>query len=331
MASNLTSMNEEISFRNLDEAARLLASETDRNRLVNIALMSLTFFTHSKRIELWLFVREDNFVKNIGLLSGGKITIPDTYIPTGDTPFGTILESKEAGIYRSTSGAKGLYLPMIGSKSRIQGVLVIDISENEHFTESAQQTINILTALISASLERIQYYHMAIYDGLTGLYVRHQFDIRIHEETARVKRYGGNLGLMFADIDHFKRFNDTYGHPVGDKILRKIGEIFREASRETDVLARYGGDEFVILLPQTNSYNTINMAERINNMIKNHTFKIQGHNIKSTITMGISTVPQNGIDTPQDLFESADRVLIDAKRSCKNRIFVANNINDSSP
>lgn len=164
---------------------------------------------------------------------------------------------------------------------------------------------------------------LALTDGLTGLLNHRAIHERIRQEFDRFRRYGSCLSLIVADFDNLKTINDTYGHPVGDEVLRTIGDILRETSRESDVLARYGGDEFVILLPQTNSKNASNMAERIRQKVEKHTFSIQDLKLKSTISMGVATVPEEGINTPQDLIESADRALYGAKRSGKNRTALA--------
>ena len=164
---------------------------------------------------------------------------------------------------------------------------------------------------------------LALTDGLTELLNHRAFHDRLKQEFERYRRYGSSLSLIMADLDNLKGINDTFGHPVGDDVLRKIGEILRETSRETDVLARYGGDEFAILLPQTNVKNAMNMAERFKINIQNNFLEIHGNQIKSTVTMGISTVPLRGIDTPQDFLKSADRALYEAKRSGKNCIAMA--------
>jgi len=106
-------------------------------------------------------------------------------------------------------------------------------------------------------------------------------------------------------------------------VLRIVGEILRKTSRDSDVLARYGGDEFVILLPQTNRKNAKNMAERIRRRIAEYEFDIQGNRFRSSISLGLATLPDVGIDTPHEFLESADRALYDAKRGGKNRLVMA--------
>ena len=139
---------------------------------------------------------------------------------------------------------------------------------------------------------------LAYTDGLTGLLNHRAFKDRFEREFERFTRYGSYLSLILADFDDLKIFNDTFGHPVGDEILRKIGDILRETSRDSDVLARYGGDEFVILLPQTNEDNACNMAERIREKVESYPFVCNGTPANVTMTMGVATMPRDGVDSP---------------------------------
>lgn len=164
---------------------------------------------------------------------------------------------------------------------------------------------------------------LALTDGLTGLLNHRAIHERIRHEFERYRRYGSFLSLIVADFDDLKEFNDTHGHPVGDEVLRDLGDIFRDASRESDVLARYGGDEFVILLPQTNAKNALKMAERIRLRVEQHVFSINELKLKGTISVGVATVPEKNITSSLELLESADKALYEAKRSGKNRIAVA--------
>lgn len=226
---------------------------------------------------------------------------------------------------RDLSGFSSLYIPMMIENS-IRGPIGVSLEQNT-LSDEAKDVLHLVANRVSHVLTNATLHRdtklLALTDGLTGLLNHRAFYDRLKQEFERYRRYGSNLSIIIADSDDLKKYNDTFGHPVGDEILRKIGEILRETSRETDVLARYGGDEFVILLPQTNAENTMNMAQRMKMKIENHEFSIQGKHFTTSISMGISTVPQEYIETPQALFESADRALYQAKRAGKNRIVVA--------
>ncbi|MHB9030725.1 MAG: sensor domain-containing diguanylate cyclase [Candidatus Latescibacterota bacterium] len=208
----------------------------------------------------------------------------------------------------------------------VKGVLGISTRNGEVDAEK-QDLLRLVSARVNKVLANATLHRdtkmLALTDGLTGLLNHRAFHERIRHEFERYRRYGSFLSLIVADFDDLKVINDTYGHPVGDEVLRELGDILRDASRESDVLARYGGDEFVILLPQTNARNAIKMAERIREKVEKHGFSIHNLNLQSTISIGVATVPEEGIDSPQDLLERADRALYEAKRSGKNRTAVA--------
>lgn len=222
------------------------------------------------------------------------------------------------------SSLKSICVPILIDNA-IQGILCMS-NKGKSFKSDAQDLLRLISQRASLILTNATLHRdtklLALTDGLTGLLNHRAFRDRLVSEFERHRRYGSSISLIIADFDDLKGINDTYGHPVGDKVLRKIGDILREASRESDVLARYGGDEFVILLPQTSVKNASNMAERIRRKVKDSDFDIQGHKVKSSITMGIASVPHLEINSPDDLFDSADRALYDAKRSGKNRVRV---------
>ena len=226
---------------------------------------------------------------------------------------------------RDLSDFTSLFIPMM-IENTINGMIGVSM-EHGVLSDDAKDILHLVSNRVSHVLTNATLHRdtklLALTDGLTGLLNHRAFYERLKQEFERYRRYGSNLPIIIADSDDLKKYNDTFGHPVGDEILRKIGEIFRETSRETDILARYGGDEFVILLPQTNAENTVNMARRMKERIENYEFAIQGKKFNTSISMGISTVPQDYIETPQALFESADRALYQAKRAGKKRIVVA--------
>jgi diguanylate cyclase (GGDEF)-like protein len=161
----------------------------------------------------------------------------------------------------------------------------------------------------------------AITDGLTGLYDHKYFMMRLEEETQRASRYLRTLSLIMIDIDHFKRYNDTFGHPAGDEVLAAVGEVLRTFSRSVDLAARYGGEEFALILPETNVKGALILAERLRKYIENiHTEP--GKNF--TISVGIGSFEPTAIEgkaviTKNEIVRMADSALYKAKENGRNR------------
>jgi len=160
---------------------------------------------------------------------------------------------------------------------------------------------------------------LAITDSLTGLYVRSYFSGRADEELSRSKRHKFRFAFVMLDIDDFKRANDTYGHLVGDVVLREIGRIIKENVREIDLACRYGGEEFALVLPETGVVSAKAAAERIRKKIEAHTFKAYDETLKLTISAGVAVYPQNSAELAS-LASKADAALYAAKKSGKNLV-----------
>lgn len=173
--------------------------------------------------------------------------------------------------------------------------------------------------------QRLQ--EMSIRDGLTTLFNRRHFDGRLEEEAQRARRYARKFALEMIDIDHFKRVNDTYGHTCGDEILKQIAQIMKENTRETDVICRYGGEEFSILLIETDEESAYDHAERLRETVAASPFTNGQDPLseKVTISVGVAFFPQDGGD-PQRLVESADGALYAAKRGGRNQVKRANEL-----
>lgn len=165
---------------------------------------------------------------------------------------------------------------------------------------------------------------MAFRDGLTGLFNYRCFRENLAKEVARSRRYGQLFSLIFIDIDHFKQFNDLNGHPAGDGLLMKVGEIINNLIRTSDMACRYGGEEFVVLLPSTPKDGALILAERIKAAIEYHPFagaeKMPDQ--KVTASLGISTFPDDG-EEDEIILEAADQALYNAKKNGRNAISMA--------
>ena len=155
-------------------------------------------------------------------------------------------------------------------------------------------------------------------DALTGLYNRRWFDTALLEEFQRAKRYEQNLGMLLFDVDHFKRFNDTYGHDQGDRVLQALGEVMLEHFREMDHPCRYGGEEFCAILPNTGYPGTNLAAERLRQKVED--MVVDG--LKVTISVGAAVYP-TVVETPDDLLKQADMAVYRAKEAGRNTVCFA--------
>jgi diguanylate cyclase (GGDEF)-like protein len=170
----------------------------------------------------------------------------------------------------------------------------------------------------SRLFERVR--NLAIRDSLTDLFNhRHIMDL-VHHEFDRLGRYQSAFSVLMIDVDHFKRINDQHGHPVGDAVLREMAQVLRESLRTVDSLGRYGGEEFVAVLPHTPSEEARQTAERLRQQVQIHRFHAGDHEVRVSISVGIATYPGPGLDTPDALLQEADKALYRAKEAGRNRV-----------
>ncbi len=160
---------------------------------------------------------------------------------------------------------------------------------------------------------------MAIKDGLTGVFNRRHFYDLAKIEFARAKRYHAPLSILMLDIDHFKAVNDQYGHPFGDTVLKQVAQLCQDSTREMDIFGRYGGEEFVFALPETNLIEAVNMAERIRKTIFEYNFRCNTNQVNLSVSIGIATL-ETGITTFEELLQSSDEALYLAKQNGRNQV-----------
>jgi len=190
------------------------------------------------------------------------------------------------------------------------------VSANRQLRErlsEARRELERQSATITRLMEQVRT------DSLTGLYNRAAFNEHLRRTFAGWRRHGRCFCVAFVDIDHFKQYNDTYGHAVGDAVLKLVANCLRQSVRETDILARYGGEEFVVLLPDTPLKEACRVAERIRANILNATLEIGGRRLAVTASVGVAAV-RPGEDAAR-LTGRADAALYAAKRHGRNRVF----------
>jgi len=160
--------------------------------------------------------------------------------------------------------------------------------------------------------------------------VRRHFLERFHDELKRSIKYQLPLALLMLDIDHFKRYNDEFGHLVGDATLKEVAALLRDSLRKVDIVARYGGEEFVAVLPETNAAGAVEVAERIRSSIARHRVKVYDVETQVTVSIGIALFPVDIPDSQRhryyeylafDLIRHGDKALYRAKEEGRNRVF----------
>jgi diguanylate cyclase (GGDEF)-like protein len=160
----------------------------------------------------------------------------------------------------------------------------------------------------------------SITDELTGLLNQRAAERRLSDEFRRAQRYNGPLSVILIDIDSFRSVNERHGHLSGDKVLMEVGELLSKAVREVDMVARFGGEEFMLILPETHFTGSLRVADRISRSLKEHVFLLDGGNVQLTVSLGISFFPSQKIDSAELLVSFAEQALSQAKKEGGNRV-----------
>ena len=232
--------------------------------------------------------------------------------------------------YRRMGVQSILYLPLLVRKEAI-GSLIIASRRPDAYNHEQIGLLERLSRQIALPIENSRLYNKAEQrarvDELTGLFNRRHFDESLKQEIDRHSRYKGILSLVLLDLDFFKNYNDTYGHLAGDVLLGQIGKLMERLVRKVDIVFRYGGDEFVILLPQALPDDALVVAERVREGIVT---EMEERQISVTASLGIACWPSDGI-TPDEVINVADRALYYAKQTGGNRTYFASKLLSFAP
>lgn len=220
---------------------------------------------------------------------------------------------------------KNIILQPIIYEDKAIGVIIL--SKKTLFSQDDMNKLDIFGMSLSMALENAiannQLKELARRDPLTGLYNRRFGMMRLNEEYSQSVQEEQPLGLIMIDIDHFKSINDDYGHLAGDKTLMYITSIIRESIRKEDILVRYGGEEFLCILPGADYEISYEIADTARKKINESTFAFDNRPIQLTISGGVSAHPDLFVETAEDLIKKADKALYKAKKSGRNRIYTS--------
>lgn len=219
--------------------------------------------------------------------------------------------------------ASRMSIPLI-SFGQTLGVLTLYSSQNNAFRENEWSALEAVADICSSSIQNAHYVErirkLSYLDGLTGIFNRRFFELRIQEEIERARRSKAGMAVIIADIDQFKRLNDEFGHLLGDEVLRQVSSLFHRQLRKIDVVCRYGGEEFAILLTNTNAEHAMGVAEKLRKIVEGWQFPGVARTV--TISAGVAAYPDHGT-ARDELVHAADTGLYCAKKTGRNRISLA--------
>jgi diguanylate cyclase (GGDEF)-like protein len=213
-------------------------------------------------------------------------------------------------------------------KKRVLGVIeLINTLDDELFNEADLAILSTIADYAAIAIDNARNYErvceLVITDDLTGLYNARHFNVIIEREVKRAERYQSPLSLLFLDLDHFKQVNDLHGHLIGSRVLAEVGQLIKSHLRETDYAARYGGDEYVILLPETGKEGALTVADHMREVIRSHPFHGEhGASVRVTASFGIASFPED-TRSKRELMMLADQAMYAVKGGSRDGVRAA--------
>jgi len=238
------------------------------------------------------------------------------------TPHGEALNTRTVVLVQRGPKSEA-YVPLM-TKNETAGLLLLeDPRDGQPFTQEDLALFQQLGSQIAIAIHNAHLYAMAVTDGLTGLFVRRYFDLRMEEELAKARRYERPFSLLFFDIDHFKKFNDTHGHQTGDLVLRQFAKLLQQNIRSADICCRYGGEEMAIILPETSVGEAAMLANKLCAAVRNAVFiGSSDQELSVTTSVGVAAFDPK-YETVQAMVEATDAMLYQAKHLGRNRVEIA--------
>ncbi len=325
----------------LSKISEAMASAIELNPVLEIILKSAVEVLRFDRAKLYLMDTDNNLLKGVASADIRKVVRPiemEQYkIEKGVNRIVSALfdeNTSTSGVHRTDD--LFLCIPLMVKKVKI-GVLVVDnVFSQQPITAEDKENLDILANQAAITIEKARLYEevreLSIRDSLTGLFVHNFFLTRLEEEVKRSGREKKSFALIIIDIDGFKRYNDLYGHQVGDTVITTLSQILKQNIRTFDVkgrpidaIGRYGGDEFVVLLTNSGKESSCVVSKRLRDAVKAQKLEVGDKPVAFTVSLGISIYPQDG-STPHQLFKKADDALYWAKQHGKDQLCFSEDI-----
>ena len=315
----------------LNELSQAFAGTLDADEIVQMVGDRLTKILKVDVLGLLWFQPRRVWVHASGSIDEGLVEQVRQALLTADDGLGTERRRKKKSAGASEQPVhrllvwpvETLEVPLMVAKERM-GLIRLQRMQGEPFDAYQVELIKAVVTSLSLAIRNAhthsQVQNLAMTDGLTNLLNRRAFSNILAREFKEAERYRTPLCLIMADVDHFKRINDRFGHPVGDRLLKEVAALFGQAVRSVDVVTRFGGEEFAIILPRTDAMQALVLANRIREAIERHVFTVNGSRIGLTVSMGVAQIPDPQVGTMDEFVAMADALLYQAKSSGRNRV-----------
>lgn len=335
-------------FHNLFDISYQVMGQLEFHKLVGQALINMLGLFATKNVMLLLASEEDNDIfeivdsrgfptdalKNFTLHRHDKLI---HYLELIKKPF-QIREVKkdfQEIIPKLQKLEIDVVAPLFQSDEIVGMICLGPNIKEEEYSEDSLETLGIMTNMLSVAIYNAQLYEhikaLSYTDAMTGLHNFRFFKLRLKEEIARAWRSNLPISLLILDVDYFKNYNDKLGHPAGDDLLRKLSHLLQTSVRDNDIVCRYGGEEFAIILPGTEDQGAFILAERIRSKVEEAKFyreEVQPDG-NITISIGVASFPEDAV-TMEDLIVSADKALYEAKNAGRNLVVAIKNVEKES-
>ncbi len=335
---NLEMANKELSV--LYEVAKNLGADLELSKTLGLILTETKRVVNYHTGVVYLWEEEQQILTPTAIRSPFAEQLKDIYYSMGEGLVGHVAQTKHPEIVydakkdwelRSMPGLnqflRSLLIIPLTVDNKLIGVVAVGKKEPYTFGPKQLQILSSLGGQVAVAMANAILYKkiekLAITDGLTKVYNHRYFYKKIEEETERARRYGSIYSLIMLDLDSFKKFNDKYGHRAGDIALYNVAQILKANTRTIDVVSRYGGEEFAVLLPETDSSRAKLVAERIRQAVQDAYFHVSEDQppVHTTASIGIATCPQNSLNV-NEIIEFADKALYYSKEMGRNKVSI---------